>query len=119
LYGRAEMLELLPPVQTGGSAITRVTMEETEFMPPPVRFEPGTQPVSQVIGLAAAVDFLTTVRMDRVAVREHELIERLVEGIKEIPGVLLLGPADTNDRVALASVSVDGLHAHDVGQFLD
>ncbi|WP_440312835.1 aminotransferase class V-fold PLP-dependent enzyme [Leucobacter chromiireducens] len=119
LYGRTELLDALPPARTGGSAITRVTMERAEFMPPPLRFEPGTQPVSQVVGLGAAVAFLEQADMARVAAREHELVERLVAGITETPGLRLLGSADPTQRVALTAVSVDGVHAHDVGQFLD
>ncbi|WP_336660741.1 aminotransferase class V-fold PLP-dependent enzyme [Leucobacter sp. USHLN153] len=119
LYGRAEMLDALPPSRTGGSAITKVTMESALFMPAPQRFEPGTQPVSQVVGLCAAVAYLEDIGMERVAAREHELVERLVAGIAETPGLRLLGPADTTQRVALAAVSVDGVHAHDVGQYLD
>ncbi|UOR00638.1 aminotransferase class V-fold PLP-dependent enzyme [Leucobacter allii] len=119
LYGRSEMLAALPPARTGGSAITRVTMERAEFMPPPLRFEPGTQPVSQAVGLGAAIAFLEEVGMSRAAAHEHALIERLVEGIAAMPGVRLLGPADPARRVALAAVAVEGLHAHDVGQFLD
>lgn len=119
LYGKPELLDALPPSRTGGSAITRVTMETAEFMPAPLRFEPGTQPVSQVVGLGAAVQFLQQVGMERIAAREHELVGRLVSGIAEIPGVRLLGPADLSQRVALTAVSVEGLHAHDVGQYLD
>lgn len=119
LYGTPDMLAALPPAHTGGSAITRVTMESAEFMPPPLRFEPGTQPVSQVVGLGAAVAFLEQADMQRVAAREHELVERLVAGIAENPGLRLLGPADPARRVALTAVSVEGVHAHDVGQFLD
>lgn len=119
LYGRAEMFEALPPARTGGSAITKVTMQEAEFMPPPLRFEAGTQPVSQVVGLGEAVAFLSEVGMARAAAREHELVERMVEGVLDTPGLRLLGPQGAQDRVALAAVAVEGLHAHDVGQFLD
>jgi len=119
LYGRSELLEALPPARTGGSIITKVTMAEAEFLPPPMRFEAGTQPVSQVVGLGAAVDFSTAVGMDRAAAREHELVERLVAGVLETPGLSLLGPQSATGRVALTAVAVDGLHAHDVGQFLD
>ena len=119
LYGKPELLDALPPARTGGSAITRVTMEAAEYMPAPLRFEPGTQPVSQVVGLGAAVDFLTNVGMDRVATREHELVTRLVHELGEVRGVRVLGPSDTSQRVALASIAVEGLHAHDLGQFLD
>lgn len=119
LYGRPELLDALPPARTGGSMITKVTMEEAEFMPPPLRFEAGTQPVSQVVGLGAAVEFNTEMGMERVAAREHELVERLVEGVLETPGLRLLGPQNAKDRIALTAVAVEGLHAHDVGQFLD
>lgn len=119
LYGRPEMLDALPPARTGGSAITKVTMQEAEFMPPPLRFEAGTQAVSQAVGLGAAVAFLTEVGMQRSAQREHELVTRLVDGIQQTPGLRLLGPQGMQHRVALAAVSVEGLHAHDVGQFLD
>ena len=119
LVGRPELLAALPPARTGGSAITRVTMETTEFMPPPMRFEAGTQPVSQAVGLGEAARFLEEVGMARIATREHELVERLVAGIAATPGLRLLGPSDPSQRVALAAVSVDGVHAHDVGQVLD
>lgn len=119
LYGRAEMLAALPPARTGGSAITKVTMEHAEFMPPPLRFEAGTQAVSQVVGLGEAVAFLSEVGMQRAAAREHALIDQLVEGVLSTPGLRLLGPQSSAGRIALAAVSVEGLHAHDVGQFLD
>ncbi len=119
LYGRQEALAALPPSRTGGSAITKVTMTEAEFMPPPYRFEPGTQAVSQAVGLAEALTFMSEIGMERAAAREHELVAQLVEGILSTPGLRLLGPQGMTDRVALAAVSVDGVHAHDVGQFLD
>ncbi|WP_053386523.1 aminotransferase class V-fold PLP-dependent enzyme [Leucobacter japonicus] len=119
LYGKPGLLDALPPSRTGGSAITKVTMESALFMPAPQRFEPGTQPVSQAVGLGAAVAFLEEIGMARSAAREHELVERLVAGIEATPGLRLLGPADTTQRVALTAVSVEGVHAHDVGQFLD
>ena len=119
LYGRADALDALPPSRTGGSAITKVTMHEAEFMPPPLRFEPGTQPVSQAVGLGEAVAFLSDVGMERSAAREHDLVTRLTEGVLETPGLRLLGPQGSEGRIALASVAVEGLHAHDVGQYLD
>lgn len=119
LYGRAELLTELPPARTGGSSITRVTMEETDFLPPPLRFESGTQPVSQVIALGEAARFLTETGMDRIRATEEELVARLVDGIQSTPGLRLLGPQGSAGRVALASVDVEGVHAHDVGQILD
>lgn len=119
LYGRREVLEAMPPFLTGGSMITTVTMDRAEFLPPPHRFEAGTQPVSQAVGLAAAVDYLT--RLDMRAVREHERVleRRMRDGLRVIPGIRMLGDAEGADRVALAAFEVAGVHAHDVGQFLD
>jgi cysteine desulfurase/selenocysteine lyase len=119
LWGRRELLAAMPPFLTGGSMITTVTMEAAEYMPPPQRFEAGTQKVSQAIALAAAVDYLTTVGMDRIAAHEAALGHRLVEGLAALPGVRVLGPDAAVERVGLASVDVAGIHSHDVGQFLD
>ena len=118
LYGRADVLEALPPFLTGGSMITRVGLDRTEFLPPPQRFEAGTQPVSQAIGLAAALRYLDAVGMDAVHAHERLLERRLRDGLREIDGVRLLGDAPA-ERVGLAAFDVDGVHAHDVGQFLD
>jgi cysteine desulfurase/selenocysteine lyase len=119
LYGRAALLNALPPFLTGGSMITTVTLERAEFLPAPQRFEAGTQRVSQAIGLAAAVDYLQSVGMDRIHEWENELGQRLASGVAAIEGVRLLGPAPGSERSGLASFVVDGVHAHDVGQFLD
>ncbi|MGV9768206.1 aminotransferase class V-fold PLP-dependent enzyme [Microbacterium sp. NPDC003461] len=119
LYGRAELLDALPPARTGGSMITTVTMDEAQFLPAPHRLEAGTQPVSQAVGLRAAVDYLTGIGMDAVAAHEAEMAGLLVEAAESVPGVRLVGPAAGAPRAALVSVIVDGVHAHDVGQFLD
>lgn len=119
LYGKAEHLAELPPARTGGSSIMRVSMDEATFLPAPLKFEAGTQPVSQVIGLGEAARYLSEVGMQRIEASEAALVTRLVEGIAENPGLRLLGPTDPADRVALASVEVLGVHAHDVGQVLD
>ncbi len=120
LYGRADVLEALPPFLTGGSMITRVGLDRTEYLPPPQRFEAGTQPVSQAIGLAAAVRYLRAAGMDAVHAHERTLERRLREGLRAIDGVRLLGDAPEKfERVGLAAFDLDGVHAHDVGQFLD
>lgn len=119
LYGRRELLNALPPFLHGGSMITTVTMERAEYLPAPQRFEAGTQPVAQAIGLAAAARYLEGIGMARVAAHEAELGARLAEGIAAIDGVRLLGPAPGQPRIGLASFVVEGVHAHDVGQFLD
>lgn len=119
LYGRADVLEALPPFLTGGSMITTVTLDEAKYLPPPQRFEAGTQPVSQAIGLAAAVRYLDGVGMDAVHAHERALEARMGEGLRGIPGIRLLGDAPGVERVGLWAFDVDGVHAHDVGQFLD
>ena len=119
LYGKSSVLADMPPFLTGGSMITTVDMQGAEFMAPPQRFEAGTQRISQAIALAAAVDYLTETGMERIAAREAELGQRLVAGLSDIPGVRVLGPGVGIERIGLASFEVAGVHAHDVGQFLD
>lgn len=119
LYGRAELLNALPPGRTGGSAITRVTLESAEFLPAPHRFEPGTQPVVQAVGFAAACDYLAAIGMDTIAAHEDELAGILYDTVAAVPGVRIVGPAAGAPRAALVSFDVDGVHPHDVGQFLD
>ncbi len=119
LYGRRELLAAMPPVLTGGSMVQVVTMETTTYADAPQRFEAGTQMVSQTVGLHAAVDYLAELGMDAVAAHEQLLTERLLEGISSVPGVRVLGPTDSRDRLAVVAFSVDGVHPHDVGQVLD
>jgi len=119
LYGRAELLDTLPPVLTGGSMITTVDMESAEFMPAPQRFEAGTQPVAQVAGLGAAVGYLSETGMADVAAHEAEIAGILVEGIDRVPGVRRIGPDASAARIASVAFDVEGVHAHDVGQVLD
>jgi cysteine desulfurase/selenocysteine lyase len=119
LYGRRELLNALPPFVVGGSMITTVTIERAEYLPAPQRFEAGTQRVSQAIALAAAIDYLGNVGMDRIHAHEAALGQQLARGLAEIPGVTVLGPLPGQPRVGLASFDVEGVHSHDVGQFLD
>lgn len=119
LYGRAELLDALPPFLTGGSMITRVGLEDAEYMPAPIKFEAGTQRVSQTVAFAAAVRYLEHVGMSNVQAWEHELGQRLAAGVQQIEGVRLLGPADPARRAGLVSLAIDGVHPHDVGQLLD
>lgn len=119
LYGRRELLEDLPPFLTGGSMVEVVTMEATSFMPPPQRFEAGTQMVAQVVGFRAAVEYLRELGMEHVAAHEAAMTRLLLEGIASVPGVRVLGPQDAADRLAVVAFEVDGVHPHDVGQVLD
>ncbi|MDO8152457.1 cysteine desulfurase [Isoptericola sp. b408] len=118
LYGRRELLEAMPPVTTGGSMVEVVTMTETTYMPPPQRFEAGTQMVAQAVGMGVAAQWLGDLGMDRVAAHERRLAAELLR-VTEIPGVRVIGPTDTTDRVAVVSFVVDGVHSHDVNQVLD
>lgn len=119
LYGRAELLDALPPFLTGGSMVEIVTMEETTFMPAPQRFEAGTQMVAQTAGLHAAVDYLKDIGMDRMAAHEDQLTRLMLDGLSGIPGVRVLGPESAEDRLAVVAFEVAGVHPHDVGQVLD
>jgi cysteine desulfurase/selenocysteine lyase len=119
LWGRTELLDELPPARTGGSTITTVTMEKAEFLPAPQRFEAGTQPVSQAVGFAAAADFLTALGHEAIAAHEERMTDLLVDAVVSTSGVRLVGPPPGVPRAALASFIVEGVHAHDVGQFLD
>lgn len=119
LYGRRELLEQMPPFLTGGSMVEVVTMESTTFMPPPARFEAGTQMVAQAVGFHAAVDYLSHWGMDKLAEHEAELTRLMLEGIASVPGVRVLGPTESTDRLAVVAFEVEGVHPHDVGQVLD
>ncbi|MPV90020.1 SufS family cysteine desulfurase [Georgenia ruanii] len=119
LYGKAELLEAMPPFLTGGSMVQVVTMESTTYAAPPTRFEAGTQMVAQAAGLHAAVDYLAELGMDAVAEHEAGLTRLLLDGVASVPGVRILGPADPADRLAVVAFDVAGVHPHDVGQVLD
>jgi cysteine desulfurase / selenocysteine lyase len=119
LYGRAELLDAMPPFLTGGSMIEVVRMESSTFLPPPHRFEPGVPAVAEAAGLAAAVDYLTGLGMCNVAAHEESLTEHALDTLREINGVRILGPDSTKDRGGAVSFDVQGVHPHDVGQVLD
>ena len=119
LYGKAELLEKLPPFLTGGSMIEIVKIDETTFAAPPTRFEAGTQMTSQVVGLGAAVKFLSEIGMDNIHAHEQKLTARALDGLQQIPGLHIVGPKDTESRGGAVSFVVDGVHPHDLGQVLD
>ena len=119
LYGRAELLNSLPPFLTGGSMIETVTMEGATYAPAPQRFEAGTQMISQVVGLAAAARYLDAIGMQAVAAHEHRLVAAALEGLAAIPGVRIIGPTTAEHRHSPVAFVVGGVHAHDVGQVLD
>lgn len=118
-YGKEEHLAKLPPFITGGSMIEIVKMEGSTFAPAPLRFEAGTQMTSQVVGLGAAVKFLTEIGMDNIAAHEHKLTAYALSKLTEIEGLEILGPAEAVNRGGAISFVVDGIHPHDLGQVLD
>lgn len=119
LYGRPELLDVLPPFLTGGSMIEVVTMERTTFAAPPQRFEAGTMMTSQVVGLGAAVKYLGSIGMENIAAHEHELTELALAQLSEIDGLHIVGPTTAQRRGSAISFKVDGIHPHDLGQVLD
>ncbi len=121
LYGRTELLNALPPSVFGGSTVKTVTMTETTWLDAPQRFEAGSQPVAQAVGMGEATRYLGALGMDKVQAHERALGERLRRGVEAIDGVRLLGPATSSgdDVLGLAAFVVEGVHPHDVGQVLD
>jgi cysteine desulfurase/selenocysteine lyase len=119
LYGRAELLNALPPFITGGSMIETVAMDSTTYAAPPQRFEAGTPMTSQVVGLGAAARYLADIGMPAVEAHERELVAAAIDGLSGIAEVRIIGPATMENRGSPVSFVVDGVHAHDVGQVLD
>ncbi len=119
LWAKRELLDAMPPFITGGSMIEQVTMERSTFAPPPQRFEAGVPMVAQAVGLAAACEYLDALGMSAVAAHEHDLTSYLLAGLEQIEGVTIIGPTNNIDRGSAVSFVVDGVHPHDVGQFLD
>jgi cysteine desulfurase/selenocysteine lyase len=120
LWGRKELLEQLPPALGGGEMIQDVGLEKSTFLAPPHRFEAGTPPVTQAIGLAAAIDWLT--KQDLRGMHNHlrQLTLRIMEGLTGLKsGIKILGPEAGMDRLPLVSFSVDGLHPHDICQVMN
>lgn len=117
LYGKAELLESMPPWQGGGDMIRSVTFEKTIYNALPHKFEAGTPNVADVIGLGAAIDYLTGLGQDAVAAHEHQLLKYALERLQDVPGLLLIG-TPTN-RAGSVSFVLDGVHPHDIGTILD
>ncbi|GAA2807630.1 cysteine desulfurase [Saccharopolyspora taberi] len=119
LYGRRELLAAMPPFITGGSMIEMVHIDHSTYAEPPQRFEAGVPMTSQVIGLGAAVDYLSVVGVERIAEHERRLTELALHELSAIEGVRIIGPESTESRGGTVSFVVDGVHPHDVGQVLD
>ncbi|WP_083283015.1 aminotransferase class V-fold PLP-dependent enzyme [Humibacillus sp. DSM 29435] len=119
LWGRAELLEVMPAFLTGGSMIEMVTMERSTYAPAPQKFEAGVPNAAQAVGLAAAVTWVEAVGIDRIAAHESALVDALMNGLAARPWVHVVGPPPGTPRGGAVAFVVDGVHAHDVGQVLD
>jgi cysteine desulfurase/selenocysteine lyase len=117
LWGRHELLDRMPPFQTGGGMIRRVSFEETTFAEPPTRLEPGTPNIAGAVGLAAAIEFLHALDREAVAAHELALHARMISGMRGIPGVTML--TDQPDRAPIESFTIEGGHPHDIATILD
>lgn len=119
LWGSSAALEALPVFNTGGSMIETVYLDSATYAPAPQKFEAGTPAAAAAVGLAAAVDYLQQLGMSNVESHEHHLTEIALNELKAITGVRIIGPENMTDRAGVISFVVDGIHPHDVGQFLD
>jgi cysteine desulfurase/selenocysteine lyase len=119
LWGRRSVLEQLPPFLGGGEMIRTVTMERSTFADIPSKFEAGTPPIVEAVGLGAAVEYLGHVGMERVRRHEEAITGYLLDGLASVRGVTVIGPTTTEDRGGAVSFELEGVHPHDVSQLLD
>jgi cysteine desulfurase/selenocysteine lyase len=117
LYGKAALLDAMPPYQGGGEMISAVTFEKTFYKGLPAKFEAGTPNITGVVGLGAAIDYVTAIGLEAIGAWEHELLTYATARIREVPGVRLIGTA--RDKASVLSFVIDGIHPHDVGTILD
>jgi cysteine desulfurase/selenocysteine lyase len=117
LYGKAGLLEVMPPYQGGGDMISSVTFERTTYNVIPFKFEAGTPYIAGAIGLGAAIDYLEKLGLENVAQYEHDLLNYATERIARVPGVRLIGTA--REKAGVISFEMEGIHPHDVGTVLD
>ena len=117
LYGKARLLEAMPPYQGGGDMISSVTFEKTIYNRLPYKFEAGTPSIAAGLALGAAIDYLQEIGMDRIAAYEHDLLQYATEAFSGLGGVRLIGTA--REKAGVLSFVVDGVHPHDVGTILD
>jgi cysteine desulfurase/selenocysteine lyase len=119
LWGKGELLGQLPPFMGGGEMITTVTMERSTYADIPHRFEAGTPPIVEAVGLGAAVDYLTEIGLDNIHRHEQTITGYLLDGLATVGGVTVMGPLDPAMRGGAVSFELEGVHPHDVAQTLD
>jgi len=118
LWGRRELLEGMSPFNYGGEMIRKVTVEQTTWNELPYKFEAGTPPIGEAVGMGAAIDYLTEVGMEAIEEHEHALAAYALERLADVPGVHVFGPP-AEQRAGIVSFDVEGVHPHDVAQILD
>jgi cysteine desulfurase/selenocysteine lyase len=119
LWGRRAVLDQLPPFLGGGEMIETVTMERSTYAPVPHKFEAGTPPIVEAVGLGAAVDYLSVLGMKHVHRHEQAITAYALEGLQTVPGLRVLGPLDVTQRGGAISFEIPGVHPHDVATVLD
>jgi cysteine desulfurase/selenocysteine lyase len=119
LWGRREVLDQLPPFLGGGEMIETVTMERSTYAPVPHKFEAGTPPIVEAVGLGAAVDYLSVLGMENVHRHEQAITAYALEGLRSVPGLTVLGPTEAPARGGAISFEIPGVHPHDVATVLD
>jgi cysteine desulfurase/selenocysteine lyase len=119
LWARRELLDELPPFLGGGEMIETVTTKGSTYAPPPHKFEAGTPPIAEAVGLAAAIDYLNDVGLDEIKAHEKELVSYALPALESVSGLRILGPRTVIARGGAVSFALADLHPHDVGQVLD
>jgi len=119
LWGKREHLDALPPFLGGGEMIATVAMERSTYAGIPHKFEAGTPPIVEAVGLGAAVDYLGHVGMEAVHAHEQAITAYALEGLSGVPGLSILGPLEATDRGGAIAFELEGVHPHDVAQVLD
>jgi cysteine desulfurase / selenocysteine lyase len=118
LWGRRELLEGMSPFELGGHMIRKVTLEETTWNELPHKFEAGTAPIAEAVGLGAAIDYVSEVGLDTIERYERELLDYALPRLAEVPGVKIFGPP-ADGRAGIVSFELEGVHPHDIAQILD
>jgi cysteine desulfurase/selenocysteine lyase len=116
LHGRAEILDRMEPFLTGGDMIASVDFDGATWNELPFKFEAGTPPIAEAVGLGAAVDYLSALGMERVRAHERELTGYLLDRLREVPGLRFVGPPEPENRGGLVSFTIEGMHAHDIAE---
>ncbi len=117
LFGKAAVLDAMPPWQGGGNMISYVTFEKTTYQPPPGRFEAGTGNIADAVGLGAAIDYVSAIGMESIARYEHELLDYATSALGRVPGLRMIGTAP--EKAGVLSFVLDGVRTEDVGAALD